>query len=465
MNTLHDLTDFLSRDSSALADLTLHCPVCGKPPAIPFAHMQVGRGLINALPATAERLLGRRISHVCVIYDRVIEDLVQEHVIHPLQKNHWRISTLPLGAPGILLDSEIDFCDQAAASIPPGTELLIGAGSGVICDITKWVATRAKLPHITCGTAHSMNAYTSITATITEQDVKISHLLDPALAVFMDVDIQAQAPMPMIHAGIGDLAARAICNADWRLANFIRGAYFCPVPYQMTAPNEARYLAAAAQTRARDPQALHELSEAILISGLSMTVLGGETSPSSGAEHILSHFWDLLHHVRGLPKNFHGAQVGVGTGIMLRFYEVIRAYDVSRIDPQALLRKRVSLEQLETENRRLYGPAAALFDEAGRKKRIPDTEFVPYLIRILEQWDALWQAVAPYAPPAASILGPMQQAGVPLTLDSIHRTRAEGLEALLKGPQYRTRYTVLDLAWELGILDEIAEAVLDQTAA
>lgn len=465
MNILHDLPDFLARDSSALADLTLECPVCGKPHTIPYPHMQVGQGLIDTLSATAERLLGRPVTHVCVIYDRVIEELIDQNVLRPLQSSRWHVSTLPLGAPGALLDSEIEFCNQAAARVDPHTELLIGAGSGVICDITKWVATRTGLPHITYGTAPSMNAYTSITATITEQDVKISHLLNPALAVFMDVDIQTHAPMPMIHAGIGDLAARAICNADWRLANFIRGAYFCPVPYQMTASNEARYLAAAAQIRARDPQALHELSEAILISGLSMTVLGGETSPSSGAEHILSHFWDLLHHVRDLPKNFHGAQVGVGTGIMLHFYEVMRAYDVSRIDPQAVLRRRASLEQLEQENRRLYGPAATLFDEAVRKKRIPDADFVPYLTRILKQWDALWQAVAPYAPPAASILGPMQEAGVPLTLDSIHRTRAEGLEALVKGPQYRTRYTILDLAWELGILDEVAEAALDRAAA
>jgi glycerol-1-phosphate dehydrogenase [NAD(P)+] len=460
MNTLHDLDDFLSRDSSALADLTLQCPTCGRPHVIPYTHMQVGRGLIDSLPALLDRLSGRPLTQVCVVYDRVIEDLVRERVIQPLTSSRLKVTTLPLGAPGLLLDSEIEFCDGAAAQVPPGTQLLIGAGSGVICDITKWIATRTKIPHVSYGTAPSMNAYTSITATITEQDVKISHLLDPALAVLLDVDIQTQSPMPMIHAGIGDLAARAICNADWRMAAFLRGVYFCPVPYQMTAANEARYLSAAGRIKARDPQALHELSEAILLSGLSMTVLGGETSPSSGAEHILSHFWDLLYHVRGLPKNLHGAQVGVGTYFMLNFYEVLRQVDPARIDPQAVLRRRPSVEALETENRRLYGNSAGLFDEAVRHKRIPDAAFVPYLRGILDNWEALWQAVAPYAPPVESIRAPLAEAGVPLTLASIQRTRAEGLEALVKGPQYRTRYTILDLAWELGILEEVAEETL-----
>ncbi len=45
----------------------------------------------------------------------------------------------------------------------------------------------------------------------------------------------------------------------------------------------------------------------ILLSGLSMTMLEGETSPSSGAEHIISHFWDFLSHIRGIPKDFHGS--------------------------------------------------------------------------------------------------------------------------------------------------------------
>jgi hypothetical protein len=42
----------------------------------------------------------------------------------------------------------------------------------------------------------------------------------------------------------------------------------------------------------------------------------------------------------------------------------------------------------------------------------------------------------------------------------VRRSREEGIEALVKGPQYRIRYTLLDLASELGVLPGAAEEIL-----
>lgn len=457
---LTDLNDYLSRDAAGLADTQLQCPVCGRVHPTPFKVIRTAPGLVHELPELIQRILGRDPRQVGLVFDRAIEGMIEDKVRLPLQAAGVPLTLVPLGQPGELLDSEINLGNAAADALDPQVELLIGAGSGVICDLTKWIATRTHRPFITYGTAPSMNAYTSITATITQNDIKLSHWLDPAQAVLMDVDLQVNAPMDMIHAGMGDLAARAICNADWMLAHQIRGAYFCPVPYQMTAANEARFLAAAGGIRHRDPQAMQTLSEAVLVSGLSMTVLNGETSPSSGAEHVLSHFWDFLHHQRNLPKNLHGAQVGIGTLIMLAFYETMRDFDPRKIDPQTVLRRRPSLEALEEENNRLYGHSAPMFNKVVRKKYIPDSDYTAYLRGILDHWDATWQAVAPYAPALDSIRSPLRLAGAPLTLAGIQRTRAEGIEALVKGPQYRERYTLLDLAWELGILPGAAEEIL-----
>jgi len=461
MQTIPTTADFLSRDSAGLADSVFACPQCGRQHRIPIGSMQVGYNLASQLPARIEGILGHKPRRVCVIYDRAIENLIQEQVIVPLEKAGLPLALFPhQGQEGHLLDSEENLGNTSATRLDPQVDILLGAGSGVVCDLTKWIATKTRLPHITFGTAPSMNAYTSITATITQGDIKISHLLTPASLVMMDVNIQSGAPMDMIHSGIGDLAARAICNADWKLANFLQGAYFCPLPYQMTAENERRYLGAAAEISQRQPQALEHLSEAVMMSGLSMTVLNGETSPSSGAEHVISHFWDLLTHVRGLHKNFHGTQVGIGTLIMLAFYEYMRGLDIGRIDPRAVLRARPSIEELEAENARLYGRSAPMFNEVVRRKRIPDAQFEAYIRSIQQRWENLWQAVSPYAPPLASVRDPFLKAGVPHTLADVQRTREEGIEALVKGPQYRIRYTMLDLAWELGILPGAAEEIL-----
>lgn len=464
MNPIQSIEHFLSRDSSGLANTILDpCPVCGRKHPVPFGAIQIGRGAIDAVPSLARSILGSLPRRPVVVYDQAIESIIQPLIIDRLRGLGLLVEPYAMrGEPGHLLDSGVINGNQAAGEIGPSADLLIAAGSGVISDLTKWIATRLDKPFIVCGTAPSMNGYTSITATITENDIKISKFLNPADAVVLDVDILKDAPMPMIHAGVGDLAARAICNADWKLSELLRGTYFCPLPFWMTTDNEARYLAAAPGIGRRDPEAIALLSEAILLSGLSMTILEGETSPSSGAEHVLSHFWDLLVHLRGLPKNFHGTQVGVGTIIMLNAYQYLREVNPARIDPQKLLRERPSLEEIEAENRALYGDKAGSFNEVARKKRIPDNEVSGYVRSILDRWDSIWEALSPYAAPVERIRVPFEQAGVPYRLDAIHRTREEAREALLHGSHYRPRYTILDLFWELGLFPEAADEILER---
>lgn len=459
---IDDANDYLSRDFSQLADTQLHCPFCGQQHSVPIGLMKVSPGLNQQAPAVARQILGREPRLACVVYDRAIQEIIEGRVLPTLSNQGFSFTTLPLGEKDSLLDSEINLADLASTQVDPRVDILIGAGSGVICDLTKWIATRIDRPYILCGTAPSMNAYTSITATITEGDIKISHLLRPADAVLLDTDILRDAPMEMIHSGIGDLSARAICNADWMLSHIILGTYFCPLPYQMTAENERLYLGSASGIPARDEKSIQLLSEAIMMSGLSMTILGSETSPSSGAEHVISHFWDLLHHVRGLPKNFHGAQVGVGTVIMLAFYEYMRQFDPTSIDPNAVVNNRPSLAALQVENNALYGSSAPMFNEVVQKKFLSDQGLYERITFVTNHWDEIWEELDPYAPSLDSIREPLRQAGVPLSLEAVKRTRAEAIEALVKGPQYRSRYTMLDLAWELGILPGAAEEILDR---
>ena len=459
------MDDFLSLDSSGLANTILDsCPICGRKHPVPFGVIQLGRGAVRQVPKLTMDILGYSPRRPIVIYDLAIEGLIQYQVITPLRDEGLNVEPFPMRAEaGHLLDSGQINGNQAADAIGPTADLLIAAGSGVICDLTKWIATRLNVPFILCGTAPSMNGYTSITATITLNDIKISEFLNPANAVVLDIDILASAPMAMIHAGIGDLAARAICNADWKLGELIKKTSFCPLPFQMTAENERRYLAAADGIAQREPAAIEMLSEAILLSGLSMTILEGETSPSSGAEHVLSHFWDLLVHLRGLPKNFHGTQVGVATIIMLNSYAYLRQIDPASIDPQEVLRKRPTLEAIEAENRTLYGDKAESFNQVARQKRISDDDLPGYLRGVLDSWDSLWQALDPYIAPVERIREPFDLAGVPYRLADIQRTREDAREAMLHGSHYRPRYTILDLLWELGLFPQAADEILDRS--
>ena len=62
---------------------------------------------------------------------------------------------------------------------------------------------------------------------------------------------------------------------------------------------------------------------------LSMAI-SGTSSPASGAEHLLSHYWDMTNLRDHRPLNLHGAQVGVGSMVIDRLYREIFELDFQK---------------------------------------------------------------------------------------------------------------------------------------
>jgi glycerol-1-phosphate dehydrogenase [NAD(P)+] len=462
MNYYSHLADYLSLDASQLADTSLSCPKCGREHQIPFKIVRSGDNLISNLAETIKLILGKTPDHLGVVYDRHIEEKLDDLFFAPFSTLGLSFSRIPLGNHGELLDAGVEIGDQAAAGMPKEIDFLIGVGSGVISDLTKWIATKCKLSFLLMGTAASMNAYTSITATMTENNVKTSKWLDPASAIFLDSALLASAPLAMTWAGIGDILARNISNVDWKLANILRGTYFCPVPFQMMSSYQEKVMLQAAALGKNNKSAMKDLADAILVSGYSMTVLNGETSPSSGSEHVISHFFDFQHEVFGLPKNLHGTQVGIGTIIMRAAYEILRGFTPADFDIQKIIQNMSSLDSIKADHHRLFGTYGAAFSQVVEAKRISEDEIEPYLRNILENWDEMWGALNPYLLPAGTVRSAMEKAGGVTKLTGIQRTHNDAIQALLYGSHYRSRYTILDLFWELGLFPEVADEILER---
>ena len=461
MQELKDLPTYLNSSPSQLADTVLHCPVCHRDHKIPFKIVKSEKNLVDQIPGVIESILGR-VEGIGVVYDRQIEEKVTTHVLTPLQAMGMATVKIPLGEKGRLLSPDVEIGDQAAGKLPDGIEILIGAGSGVISDLTKWIATKRGLPFVLVGTAASMNAYTSITATMTEDNVKTSRWLDPASAVLLDADLLSTAPQEMTCAGIGDLLARNISNADWKLSERIRETYFCPVPFQMMSSYQDRFLAEIDALGENQPEALAVLGDAVLVSGYSMTVLDGETSPSSGSEHILSHFFDFQHEIFDLPKNLHGTQVGVGTIIMSAAFELLREMNPSDFDIDNLERRRLSQTAINLDHRRVFGEHGKKFDLVVADKQVPDVAYRDYVKRILKNWDEMWADLEVYLMPTQSLRQAMESAGGQTKLAGINRSAEDAIQALLYGSHYRSRYSILDLFWELGLFPAIAPEILSR---
>lgn len=463
MRELTDLATFFDSTPSQLADTVLHCPVCGRDHKIPFQVVKSGRHLVDLIPDVIGSVLGQKADNVGVVYDRQIEDKVTPFVLEPLKALGIDLTKIPLGKPGALLAPSVAVGDEAAESLPNEITFLIGVGSGVISDLTKWIATKRSLPFMLVGSAASMNAYTSITATMTEDNVKTSRWLDPASAVLVDADLLATAPQEMTCAGIGDLLARNTANADWKLSELIRGTYFCPVPFQMMSSYQDRFLSEINSLGENDPEAIAFLGDAVLVSGYSMTVLDGETSPSSGSEHILSHFFDFQHNIFDLPKNLHGTQVGVGTIIMSTAFEILREMTPIDFNLDDMERRRLSHAAINLDHRRVFGDHGKKFNPVVAEKRIRDVDYRKYVGEIIDDWEKIWSEIDPYLLPTRRLRQTMEESGGAIKLSEINRSAEDAVQALLYGSHYRPRYSILDLYWELGLFPVLAQGILERS--
>jgi glycerol-1-phosphate dehydrogenase [NAD(P)+] len=463
MQQITDLATYYSLNPYEYGNTVFHCSECGRDHKIPFKYVRSGDKLTPSLPDIIDFLAINHTLNIGIIYDRHIEEKINALFFNSFDKLAYPYTRIPLGEVGLLLEASTEIGDKAANRMPVNIDFLIGVGSGVICDLTKWIATKCHLPFLLMGTAASMNAYTSITGTMTKDKVKSTHWLEPAQGVLMDASLIASAPHVMTCAGIGDLLARHIANADWKLANLIQGTYFCPVPFEMMSRFQDAYLPLIHQIREGDLDAMQKLSDAILVSGYSMTILDGETSPSSGSEHILSHFFDFQHEVFGRPKNLHGEQVGIGTIIMSTAFEALLEIDPTRFDVEEIKRRRLSLNEIHHETERIFGEYGAVLERVVSTKRIPDEDFSNYISDIIQSWERLWKDVRQYLMPAGKIKEAMASSGGSTKLSEIQRTPDDALQALLYGPWYRPRFTVLDLFWDLGLFPEYAPVILEQS--
>lgn len=455
--------EFMTLDAAGMAGKMVE--IDGRELTIPIPVIRVGEGMVNEVPALAADALGNAPKKPVVVFDEAIRDFVTTKVIEPLKALGMELGELALASddPHHTLVAQDVVGDAGAARLDDDVDYLIGAGSGVIGDLTKWIATKTDTNYIIVGTAASMNGHASITAAMSYGTIKeTAHNLKIADAVIYDTEILAETPLEMNLSGFSDNLARNTCNADWKLSALLRGVdNFVSLPYDMMKQSQADVLREAGKIPERDPKALAALGEACLISGMTMTIIGGVTSPSSGVEHVISHFWDLLGDIEGKAHFWHGTQVGVGVLIGLMIYEMVSELDPTKIDPEELLKNRRSMADIEAHLKETYPTTWEHFLNIANQKRIKDEDYVVYVQNILDNWDSIWAAVAPYRIPFKEIQEPMKAATAATTVAEVHQTEESVKKAVLDGNFYRPRYTVLDLAWELGVfpgrIDELLE--------
>ena len=217
------------------------------------------------------------------------------------------------------------------------TGLLIGVGSGVINDLGKYASLVTGIPHMIVATAPSMDGYVSNSSSITCENRKLSVPTVLPRAVIGDTDILMKAPLPMIQSGFGDMLGKLTALADWKLAQICAGEYYCTTTAQLVRNCLDPILEHVSGIAEREEPAIQYLIQGLVQCGVAMSIVG-LSRPASGAEHMLSHYWEMEFHEKGLPIHFHGTKVGLATPIIARLFEKLKEYlpnEVTDIAPSS----------------------------------------------------------------------------------------------------------------------------------
>ena len=366
---------------------------CGHRHSFSVKDMSIRKGAIEDLPKMAEPFKDGKI---LVVYDNNTYKVAGKKAVELLKNNGFHIKELLFDCGEDILIPDEKTLGRIVQEQDLDVNLMIAVGSGVINDSVKFVTSRSRLPYIIVATAPSMDGYVADGAPIISQGYKYSPQAHLTYGLIGDTDILKTAPQDLIEAGFGDVVGKITALADWDLAVKANNDYRCDTCVTLVQRALDKCFAKATGLKTRDTDALEALLEALTMTGVAMALVN-MSRPASGAEHMLSHFWEMDYVARGLNPNHHGVQVGVATPVIARFFE--------------------EMEDLLPE---------------GTKELCPPHEEIEELLK---------------------------SAGAPSSPKEIGITKELFHQSLLEGYKVRPRYSILEFARQNGRLEKIADKI------
>ncbi len=430
---------------------------CGRTHQVETRWAEIQKGALENLPDRIKEL-GSNLKVVLVVDARTMQIAGQRTSELLASASHkTEICQLPDKAGGRPHADEENL--NLAFSVMENADLAVAVGSGTCNDIAKLSSFKRSIPYCVVATAPSMNGYTSSIAAIMKNGVKRTIECHGPLGVIADPEILAKAPTELIAAGLGDLESKPTATSDYRLAGLIRGDYYCPAPEKVVLEAEQKVADAAQSIGSGDPEGISLLTEALLLSGLSMK-LAGSSSPASGGEHLISHFWDMTAPLEGRVEGWHGAQVGVTTIVTSTLYEFLRKLDPSSLDIESMVDSRPDLNDMRSTIGEVHGPLAEEVFVQFKQKHLDKAGYRKELEFIVNNFQSLWDKVDDILRPAHVVKSILKSANAPVDIHQLGLTPKHLETGLLHAREIRSRFTVLDLAAELGVLKPMADKII-----
>ena len=317
------------------------------------------------------------------------------------------------------------------------TDLILGIGSGVINDLCKYVSFTHGIKSGIIATAPSMDGYASSGAAMIIDGMKLTYTTHAPDIIIGDTDILKNAPMDMIRSGYGDIIGKYSSLNDWRLANLICGEHLCPYVYELVLKTTDDIRDSVSDIVARDNVAIEKLMSALVLIGMTLTLVN-TTRPGSGSEHHLSHFFEIVGLIKNEKHFSHGTDVAYNTIVTAAIREKICGIDTP-----------VFCEESKTEREdaweRIYGSVADEVKELQREAGTYERDMKPLYI---EKWNEI-KKILSECPSAKECNGMMRAAGFSFSEYEEFYGEEKIQNAVLYGKDLKNRYSVLWLYYSL----------------
>lgn len=362
------------------------------------------------------------------------------------------------GSPQVVPDLANVAVIRHAIEAIDGPVLPIAIGSGTINDLTKRAAFECKTPYAVIATAASMDGYTASGAALIADGVKQTFDCDAPLIVIADRDIIANAPAAMTASGYGDLLGKLTAGADWLIADALGIEPIDPIVWDSVQGPLRNLLDHPGRYASGDRDSIEELFLALANSGLAIQATGS-SRPASGSEHQFSHYWEMRGlRIAGLPVS-HGFKVGIGSIVVATLYERLLERDLTAIDIDAVVAARPSWSDVETSIRSMHD-IPAIRDKAlheMRAKYVDSAALAERLHRLQNSWPTLCDRLRTHLMSPGDISLLLETAGAPSHPADIALSLEQIRLSYHAASHIRQRYTVFDLARDLGFFDELID--------
>jgi glycerol-1-phosphate dehydrogenase [NAD(P)+] len=364
--------------------------------------------------------------------------------------SHHILPASPRPKPSVELAETIAGAIRDAGAVP------VAVGAGVINDLVKYAAFRLERRYMVAATAASMDGYTSDGAPLTDRGFKKTIPCRPPVAVLADLGVLAAAPKRMTGWGYGDLAGKVPAGADWLIADALGIEAVDAVAWPMVQADLRGWLGGAAALARGEPAAVAGLMTGLCVVGLAMEAYRG-SRPASGADHQIAHVWEMEDHTYAGERAAHGACVAIGTMASLRLYDWLLRQDLSTLAaaaggtavPEAAII--AAFGQGDIARRAIAETAAKALDPAAHRMRRAE---------IARVWPGLVPRLRAQLLPPGEMAALLRQAGAPVEPAEIGIDGARLARTVLAARFIRSRYTVLDLLAETGLLERAVREAL-----